>query len=219
MSRPDRGSLLGDAPGRVLRPPPAARARARARSPSAAAPPGPGRGQRIAAAATSTPVRPSSTTSGIAAARHATTGRPAAIASANTMPNPSCTEGRQNRRRARTPRPASEQVTSPRRSPHRRGRARRGAAQAVPTPGPPDDADLQPGDAPPAGRPRPRAGRRRFRGTCGDTRAWWAARGARPAARGEPAPPHLQVDGLGHHRHPVGGRRRRAARPPRSIGW
>ena len=41
------------------------------------------------------PVRRSSTISGTAAARHPTTGSPAAIASANTMPNPSCTVGRQ----------------------------------------------------------------------------------------------------------------------------
>ena len=35
-------------------------------------------------------------TSGMAAARDATIGLPAAIASNNTMPNPSCTLGRQN---------------------------------------------------------------------------------------------------------------------------
>src|SRR5262249_42791800 len=44
---------------------------------------------------TSTPVWPSSTTSGTAALRHATTGRPAAIASRKTIPKPSCTDGRQ----------------------------------------------------------------------------------------------------------------------------
>src|SRR5688500_13527936 len=44
---------------------------------------------------TSSPVRLSSTTSGTAAARHATTGSPAAIASRNTRPKPSCTVGRQ----------------------------------------------------------------------------------------------------------------------------
>ena len=44
---------------------------------------------------TSRPVTPSSTTSGTAAARQATTGNPAAIASANTIPKPSWTLGRQ----------------------------------------------------------------------------------------------------------------------------
>src|SRR5438309_1550901 len=46
---------------------------------------------------TSTPVTPSSTTSGMAAAPQVTTASPAAMASRNTMPKLSCTEGRQKR--------------------------------------------------------------------------------------------------------------------------
>ncbi len=47
------------------------------------------------------------TTSGIAAARVATTGRPPAIASRNTIPKPSCTLGRQKISRCRSARSSS----------------------------------------------------------------------------------------------------------------
>ncbi len=84
-----RGVNPSDAAAALLRP---GVGPARARGSAARASP---RARPDRAAATSSPVAPSSTTSGTAAARHATTGSPAAIASRNTMPNPSCTEGRQ----------------------------------------------------------------------------------------------------------------------------
>ena len=94
---PRRGTSGPPAPVRTARR--AGRRRARA--------PGPGPGPRSGRAGPP-PARPgraappaarvcsSRTTSGTAAARHATIGKPAAMASRNTIPKPSWTEGRQN---------------------------------------------------------------------------------------------------------------------------
>src|SRR5439155_936958 len=63
---------------------------------------------------TRSPVRPASTTSGTAAARHATIGKPAAIASANTSPKPSWTVGKQKQSAPTYSTARAERVISPR---------------------------------------------------------------------------------------------------------
>src|SRR2546425_4730344 len=76
------------------------------------------------------PVCRSSTISGTAAARHATTGNPATIASAKTSPNPSWTVGRQ-KQWARTYSTASlGRVTSPRRTAPSPSRSARWSARS-----------------------------------------------------------------------------------------
>ena len=62
---------------------------------------------------TKRPVRPSSTTSGTAAARHATIGSPAAIASANTSPKPSWMVGRQKQSAPTYSTASAERLISP----------------------------------------------------------------------------------------------------------
>src|SRR5882724_10168459 len=62
---------------------------------------------------TRSPVRPSSTTSGTAAVRHATIGNPAAIASANTSPKPSWMVGRQKQSAPTYSTASAERLSSP----------------------------------------------------------------------------------------------------------
>ena len=94
------------------------------------------------------PVRPSSTISGTAAARHATTGNPAAIASANTSPNPSWTVGRQKQWALTYSTASVWRVTSPSRTAASPSRSSRWSARRLADSGPLSyDANLSVGDS------------------------------------------------------------------------